>query len=170
MTGLLVYLTSVALVGAAIIIFYSIASFSILYTGKEMPKESGWRSRSVAAEPMRADVFPTRGDPEPALPETNLSSSAAVQTLPSPAQDAATDHVRSSEGSGALPASEPPSLGGEASVTKDPLPSGTVSTTPEQRDRMFHEFETYHAKLGGNKLGPEEKTPEQHVRKFPEHQ
>jgi hypothetical protein len=150
MADMLLYLTSVALVGAAIIILFGIASFSFLYPEKEMLKGSGLHSQGLAVEPTSADVFPTPGDAAPAPPEAKLPNSAAVQSLSaSPTQDEATGDARPPKISGLQPASEPLSLSGEASVAKIGLTkwnSAAIPTSAERRDQMFQEFENYHAK------------------------
>jgi len=166
-SGVLLYLTSIGFAGAAIIIFFGIALVSLLSADNELPKGSGWYNGGAAVKLTHSDVFPTRGDAAPVPAETTLPSSAVVPTLLAlPTQGAATDD-RQPEGSWAQSASEARPLVAGASATKDASLNGTMPTTPisaEQRDQMFHAFETYQTKLGGNRLGPHE-TPAQDVRR-----
>ena len=59
--GMLLYLTSVGLVGAAIITLFGIAAVSSLNTDSKTLKGSHLFNQAVTAKPMGSDVFSTRG-------------------------------------------------------------------------------------------------------------
>lgn len=144
--SVLIYVISVALVAATTIVGFGIASFSLLYTSKEM-RSSVIRDWGVEVKPVLSGVVP--------YTHANAASAPAETTLPSPAVEAA---LRASlpegaaayimqppEVSGPQPGSEQPGLGASgASATKDASRSGTMPTLPipaAQRDQVFREFE-----------------------------
>ena len=75
-----IYVISVALVAATTIVGFGIASFSLLYTSKEMPS-SVIRDWGVEVKPVLPGVVP--------YPHANAASAPAETTLPSPAVEAA---------------------------------------------------------------------------------
>ena len=150
--GTFFYLVSVGLVAAAIIIIFSIASFSLLHASIEMPGGSHiggvFPHTHVVAAP--AALTPA---------ETKLPSSAAKAALrSSPTKGPAIDNdMRPPEASRSQPASERVSSGAtEVNATHDDSLTGTSpmpSLPAEQRTRVFHEFEMYQkqkAKLEGD--------------------
>jgi hypothetical protein len=78
--GILLYLTTAGLVGAAIIICFGVASFSFLYNDKEMPEGSGLRNRDVEVRPTRSDAFLYNAAPVP------VETSSTVPPIPIPAE------------------------------------------------------------------------------------
>jgi hypothetical protein len=82
----LVYIVPLALVAAATIVSFGFASFSLLYTAKEMPGGSGIHHRRTEPKPALSGVVPhTHGNTAPLPTETELPNPAADATLrPSP--------------------------------------------------------------------------------------
>ena len=78
--GILLYLTTAGLVGAAIIICFGVASFSFLYNDKETPEGSGLRNRDVEVRPTRSDAFLYNAAP------VAVEASSTVPPIPIPAE------------------------------------------------------------------------------------
>jgi hypothetical protein len=78
--GIILYLTTAGLLGAAIIICFGVASFSFLYNDKEMLEGSGLGNRDVEVRPMRSDAFLYNAAP------VAVETSSTMPPIPIPAQ------------------------------------------------------------------------------------
>jgi hypothetical protein len=169
-------LVSFGLVGAATILFFSIASFSFLYTSEGTPRDSGIRDRGFEVEPVLSDSFSYVHANRPPVPrETDLSGSAAGATVSifpdrSAAHDLRPPEISeplppsASEGSGTAQTrppeiSEPlPPSASEGSAIQDASLSGTAQTVPvpaAQRDEVFRGSAMHHdqtANLGAPRV------------------
>jgi hypothetical protein len=116
----LIHIVSLALVAAATIVSFGIASFSLLCAAKEMPGVSGIRDRRAELKPPLSDVVPYAHEKAAPVPaETKVPTAAVEATL----------------------RSSPPE--GPAAFR-----TGTTPTPPipaEQRDQVFREFEIYNS-------------------------
>lgn len=142
----LIYVISVALIAAATIVSFGIASFSFLDTSKEM-SSSGIRDWGVELKPVLSGVVPYTHAYAALVPaETTLPSPAVEATRrASPPESAAAYNMQPPEVSGPQPGSEQPGLGARAAnATEDASRSGTMPTLPipaAQCDQVFREFE-----------------------------
>ena len=147
-------LVSFGLVGAATILFFSIASFSFLYTSEGTPRDSGIRDRGFEVEPVLSDSFSYVHANRPPVPrETDLSGSAAGATVSIFPDRSAAHDLRPSEISEPLPPSA-----SEGSAIQDASLSGTAQTVPvpaAQRDEVFRGSAMHHdqtANLGAPRV------------------
>jgi hypothetical protein len=134
----LIYVVSLALVAATTIVSFGFASFSLLYTAKEVPGGSGIRDRRAELKPALSGVVPyARGNEAPVPAETKSPNPAAEATLrSSPPEGLAAYDV------------QPPLGASEVSATEDVSRIGTAPTLPipaEQREQVFREFEMYNS-------------------------
>ena len=109
--SVLIYVISVALVAATTIVGFGIASFSLLYTSKEMPS-SGIRDWRVEVNPVLSGVVPyTHPNAAPAPAETTLPSPAVEAALRASLPEGAAAYImQPPEVSGPQPGSEQPGL------------------------------------------------------------
>ena len=123
----LLHLTGFGLAAAASIVFCGIASFSFLYTSKEMLRTSDIRDRGVEVNLVRP----------PVAVEAELRGLGAEAAVSTPARDSpAVPDTRPGEASGAQSASEPaPPSASETSATQEAALSGTTSPPPIPADQ-----------------------------------
>jgi hypothetical protein len=79
--GALIYVVFLALVAVATVVSFGIASFSLLYSAKEMPEGSAIRDRGAELKPALSRVIPyTPGNAVP-VPAEKLPTPASEGTL-----------------------------------------------------------------------------------------
>jgi hypothetical protein len=154
--GMLVYLASLGLIGAAIVICFAIAAFSSLYTDDEMQNRSSAVDQGEVNS-IRPDLSsPTDGNVAPVKPDTTPSTADASAPMPSaPPQSPPPVEAPVPEAGPSQQASQPSSPSEQA---MQPSPEVARSNTPpsleaapstapptppppgEPPDQLFREF------------------------------
>ena len=128
--GVLVYLTSVGLVAAAIIVLFSVASFSLLGTSKETLTGSRIGNNPNEDVSIATAVFYPGSNTEPVPVQTKLPSSSEANNLP-PATLVPPPSGMSGEGTTVEPALKPLPHG-ETSAMAVETPHGSTRGPPTE--------------------------------------